>query len=62
MSSIKRLKVSFIDKDKRCKIEDLHRILVHVDPLTEQLVAELYPTNTLSTKPTEVEIRIQEEL
>ena len=60
MSNIKRLKVTFIDKDTMEKVSSLHRIIVHVDIRTSELKAELYDSS--STEPKELEIRVEEEL
>lgn len=53
MSKIKRLKVSFIDKDNMKAIEDTYHVLVHVNRDNE-LVADYYTDGPKR----EVEIKI----
>jgi len=57
MSEIKRLKVSFIDKDTMTRIENPQYVIVHVD-LENNLVATYYTDKGKK----EVELRIEEEI
>ena len=56
MSNIKRLMVSFIDKDTMKAVDDVLRIIVHVDR-DGSLIADYYST----TGKKEVEIKIIED-
>ena len=57
MSEIKRLKVSFIDKDTMTRIDNPQHVIVHVD-LDYNLVATYYTDKGKK----EVELRIEEEI
>ena len=56
MSNIKRLRASFIDKDTMKVVDDVLRIIVHVDR-EDSLIADYY--STIGKK--EVEIKIIED-
>ena len=56
MSNIKRLRVTFIDKDTMKAVDDVLRIIVHVDR-ESNLIADYYST----TGKKEVEIKIIED-
>ena len=60
MSNIKRLKVTFIDKDTMLAIEDIHRIIVRVSSVNNELIAEHYRGGVFL--PKEVEIKVEENL
>ena len=57
MSKIKRLKVSFIDKDTMTRIDNPQHVIIHVD-LDANLVATYYTDKGKK----EVELRIEEEI
>ena len=56
MSNIKRLRATFIDKDTMRAVDDVPRIIVHVDR-EGSLIADYYST----TGKKEVEIKIIDE-
>jgi len=55
MSEIKRLKVSFVDKDTMTRIDNSQHVIVHVD-LEDNLIATYYTDKGKK----EVELKIEE--